>query len=99
MRRVIDRWKVHAGQEDAFTPSMERPCTRTLCATCKGAERRDPSECIDIAWLSRVSATRWRLQLADKCGCLQAHVIGFACRYSYKYTTRDTLWRASFISA
>jgi hypothetical protein len=20
MRRVIDRWKVHAGQEDAFTP-------------------------------------------------------------------------------
>jgi hypothetical protein len=37
--------------------------------------------------------------LADKCGCLQAPVIGFACHYSDKDTTRDTLWRASFASA
>ena len=59
MRRVFDRWEVHADQEDAFARAWSQG-RRTIRATCKGApgrvllrSQREPSECMSLAqWAS-----------------------------------------------
>jgi heme-degrading monooxygenase HmoA len=55
MIRVIYRWQVQAGQEDAFARAWSRG-TRTIRATCKGAHgsvllrsQRAPAEFLGIA--------------------------------------------------
>jgi heme-degrading monooxygenase HmoA len=68
MIRVIYRWKVHAGQEDAFARGWSQG-TRTIRATYQGAHgsvllrsQREPSEFIGIAhWESLQDCQRfWR---------------------------------------